>query len=134
MAKEICQKLEAKESTEAKYLEIIRAVVNTTVYNRTGNYYLDHSISGPLLIHTGVCEAYAKLFLILCQKAELPCCVVFGDKKGNGHAWNMVQIDEVKYYVDPTALRNKKLTAECAFRTRGELVESGYVFNYHVTV
>ena len=63
--------------------------------------------------------------LILCQIAGLPCWVVSGDK-GGGHAWNCVQIDGEKRYVDPTALRNKRLTAETVFHTREEMERRGY--------
>lgn len=72
-----------------------------------------HTITGALLDkygHIGVCEAYAKLFQLLCQNQGIPCILVTGgsvrDSSGNvisDHMWDYVQMEDGLWYlVDAT--------------------------------
>ncbi len=67
-----------------------------------------HTITGPLLNrygHKGVCEAYAKLFDIVCKANGIPSITITSRKiVGNkvysiNHMWNYVQMDNGKWYV-----------------------------------
>ncbi len=48
-----------------------------------------------------VCEAYARAFKVLCDKASIPCVLVDGYATED-HMWNYVQLDEKWYAVDVT--------------------------------
>ena len=65
-----------------------------------------HSIIGPVLCRQSVCEGIAKLFLLLCQRASVPCRVVHGiaktEKGEEHHAWNQVQLNGQLVHVDAT--------------------------------
>lgn len=59
-----------------------------------------------------VCEGYAKAFKILCDKARIPCMLVSGTavsslETGN-HAWNMVQMQNEKWYMVDTTWDDRK--------------------------
>lgn len=55
-----------------------------------------------------VCEGYARAFMVLCQKLDIPCVLVNGNAKSEknaqpeGHMWNYVQVDGRWYAVDVT--------------------------------
>lgn len=55
--------------------------------------------------HKGVCESYARLFQLVCQKKGIACVLVMGGSQVlNGevytdHIWNAVQMDDGKWYL-----------------------------------
>lgn len=61
---------------------------------------------GALLLHSAVCEGYARAFSYLCGQAGLEELLVYGTADdGTGvqtHAWNQVRIDGEWYHVDVT--------------------------------
>lgn len=59
-----------------------------------------HSIEGILLEGKGVCEAYAKLYLLLLSKFGIESDIVSSEPMK--HAWNVVEIDGEWYHVDAT--------------------------------
>ena len=71
-------------------------------YNRTELFHYDYSIIGALLNRTCVCEGYAKAFKLLCDQVNIPCAVIVGDSKGEGHAWNIVKLGRNAFHVDVT--------------------------------
>lgn len=73
--------------------------------------YERHTEGSPFAVYTfmnekhGVCMAYALLFEKMMKVLEIPCYYVIGKAAGEGtegHAWNMVQIDDHWYHVDVT--------------------------------
>lgn len=63
---------------------------------------------GALINGKSVCEGYAELLKMICDKYDIPCITVSGDGITNGygkegHKWNMVQMEDGKWYgIDPT--------------------------------
>lgn len=71
------------------------------------NYLLDeipdssHSMYGPFLYKTAVCDGYAKAYKYIMQdKLGIPCYLTTSDEMN--HAWNIIQIDGSYYHVDVT--------------------------------
>ena len=63
----------------------------------------DHNVLGAFITGSGVCEAYAKAFQLLLNAAKIENCYVIGTSgeemgTGIGHAWNMVKLDNGKWY------------------------------------
>lgn len=72
------------------------------------NYMPYHTIVSGLLSkygHKGVCECYARLLQLVCQKKGIACILVQGGSQVlNGevytdHIWNYVQMDDGKWYL-----------------------------------
>lgn len=66
------------------------------------------TIIGPLSkSHVSVCEGIAKSYKFLCDKAGIPCIVVFGkaynDTSVGEHAWNIIETESGYKHVDVTA-------------------------------
>ena len=61
-----------------------------------------HNIIGVASGDKAVCESYAKTFLYLCRVYGIDCIIATGLSRGQGHAWNVVEIDGKWYYVDLT--------------------------------
>lgn len=63
---------------------------------------------GPLVAKYGVCSGYAKAFKLICDREQIPCMLVTGtsidnDGKRASHMWNLVQMEDYKWYcVDVT--------------------------------
>lgn len=65
-----------------------------------------HTITGALLDtygHQGVCEAYAKVFHILCNRFDIPCVTAVGWSSSTvsqvDHMWNYVQMEDENWYL-----------------------------------
>lgn len=67
--------------------------------NNKKEFFYAHSSLGILLTGTGVCESYAKLFKMVCDKLSLGECICLVSKT---HTWNAVKIGGQWYAVDVT--------------------------------
>lgn len=67
---------------------------NASIYNAFGSGEAQGNIQ---------CAGYAKAIQYLCDKAGINCMVVTGEtNKGQTHAWNVVDVDDVWYNLDCT--------------------------------
>ena len=55
-----------------------------------------------------VCEGYAKSMQVLLTRAGIPCSTVRGDADGIPHMWDVVQLGNEWYHLDPTWDDNDK--------------------------
>lgn len=124
-------KIEKSSSRQQKYMQIARDIVETTSYLDSGSAFWDHTVA-CVLSHTAVCEGVAKLFLFLCQRYDLPCAMIGGTVNGERHAWNMVEIDNKKMFVDITDVINSPVRYFMNlqfFRTGDYMRRHGYRWN-----
>ncbi len=87
-----------------------RVLHDWLIYNANYDYtYTNYSAAGVLLKGSGVCDSYARAYLMLCTAAGLECLYVSGTA-GSGsdpnawgnHGWNLVKLDGEWYHVDCT--------------------------------
>lgn len=64
--------------------------------------YLVSTAYGALLKNKAHCEGYSRAFKILCNAAGIECDLVCGVSFGEGHMWNVVNIDGAHSNVDVT--------------------------------
>lgn len=57
---------------------------------------------GALVEGKAVCEGYAIAFQRLMEAMGIPCYIATGVVKGEGHAWNLVQLNGQWYHLDVT--------------------------------
>ena len=60
------------------------------------------SAYGALVTGEAVCEGYAKSMQILLSKAGIPCLTLRGESNGVSHMWNVVELNNEWYHLDPT--------------------------------
>lgn len=77
------------------------------IYNAEYDYTFTHyDASGVLLYGTGVCDSYARAYLMLCTAAGLECMYISGTANNGvaieNHGWNMVKLGGSWYHVDCT--------------------------------
>lgn len=73
----------------------------------------------------GDSKAFATVFGIMCQNADLECNMVSGTKDGEAYFWNLIAIDGVDYHVDLLACNESG-----EFLPMLEEEMSGYVWDY----
>ena len=62
------------------------------------SYYLKYTAYAAAINKTAVCQGYANLFYRLANDAGIDCRIVAGQGNGGGHSWNIVRMDDGKYY------------------------------------
>ncbi|MBR1759400.1 MAG: hypothetical protein IJ744_11870 [Lachnospiraceae bacterium] len=94
---------EAKAAVGEDPYELVKyyfeTIVTSTNYIKSEH---DQWMNNVLLEGNAVCAGYAKTFLYLCQLSGIECGYVTGHSKGESHAWNVVKLDDVWYWVDVT--------------------------------
>ena len=73
----------------------------------------------------GDSKAFAMVYSIMCQNADLQCEVVSGTRNGEAHYWNLIRCEDVDYHVD--LLASNEL-GEFTMMIADEM--TGYVWDY----
>lgn len=92
-------------SESADQYERVKYVYDTLI--RETDYQLDstdnQNIYSVFVNHLSVCQGYAKATQYLLNRLGVECALVLGTvQTGEGHAWNLVNIDGSYYYLDTT--------------------------------
>lgn len=103
--------LELSGKSDAEKVHIITDFISDTVEYDYENlhddtYTLKQSAYAALINGTAVCQGYANLFYRMALEAGLDARIITGTaytgETTENHAWNIVQIEDAYYYVDPT--------------------------------
>lgn len=106
--KEIIEKqLNDRETLYQKERAIHDYLVKSVAYGYPDNDESDdseaYSSYGALIKKEAVCNGYAEAMKLLCDIMEIPCKMMTGTSHGEHHAWNLVQLEDEKWYqVDVT--------------------------------
>lgn len=65
-------------------------------YNDTGTWDTHSTIKAG----KGICFNYSEYYYWLCEKAGIPCRIIFGKAGGGEHAWNQVKLGRNWYNID----------------------------------
>ena len=57
---------------------------------------------GALVNGKAVCEGYSRAMQLLCDEVGIPCGLVYGSSRGEGHMWNLINLDDGWYHLDVT--------------------------------
>ena len=101
--KTIAGKVNWKYTTYYKTLVVNNYIVNNCSYSydssgKPNKAHFAHCVMGPITKKSGVCEAYAKLYQLCMNYVGVNCLYVAGQGAKEGHAWNIVKLDDGKYY------------------------------------
>jgi len=93
-------------SLSNKYEKVVAVhdkIVNNIIYeyddegNPSSEAYA-HNILGVLSVQSGVCESYARTFQLAMNALNIDNVIITGVSNDENHAWNMVKLDDNKYY------------------------------------
>ena len=63
----------------------------------------DHSIVGPVLLSSGVCEGHNALLMLCLRRIGIPCIKVYGKTEKDGwHCWTVAWVDGLPVHCDVT--------------------------------
>ncbi len=95
-------KLDGKSDYE-KVLAVYKWVTANVSYSTDLESDWVFSAYGALSNGSAVCQGYSQLMYRLLMEAGVPCRVVTGTGiRGGSHAWNIVKLDGLWYYLDAT--------------------------------
>ena len=101
--KTIAGKVNWKYTNYYKALVVNNYIVNNCSYaydssGKPSNAHFAHCVMGPITKKSGVCEAYAKLYQLCMNYTGVDCIYVVGKGAREDHAWNIIKLDDGKYY------------------------------------
>lgn len=114
---QVVKELHLTEGTDyEKIRRIYKYICDNVTYDyphyHDDSYYLQYTAYAALLHKTAVCEGYALLLYRLAKEAGLQCRIGLGgdrlweeedpEKDWEGHAWNLVMLDGMYYFLDAT--------------------------------
>lgn len=95
----------AGESTIARVRYVHDYLIQNCVYNEDAGA-VAHTSYGAIVGHEAVCDGYAQAVRLLLDKLGIECRYVEGnatsDGRTQGHAWNLVKIDDSWCHLDVT--------------------------------
>ena len=107
IADEVLKEMDLESKSEYDKVKTIMAWISANVKydehyygkpNQEAKTEYPYDITGALIDHYGVCQAYANLFFYFVTAAGMNVLYESGDS----HAWNLVEVDGKYYYIDPT--------------------------------
>lgn len=78
------------------------ALCSQTTYEAGEPESLVYTAYGALVNGKAVCEGYSRAMQLLCQKLGIPCTLISGESRGEGHLWNLINPGDGWYHLDVT--------------------------------
>lgn len=95
-------KITSAMSDYDKALALHDVVCANLDYDKTQSQEWIHTAYGAFVNKLAVCDGYSKAYQYLLSKVGIKAHMAVGNSRGEGHAWNLVSLDNNWYYTDVT--------------------------------
>jgi len=104
---------EASDYEKVKW--VYESLIRNVIYNTSAQN--NQNILSVFLNGESVCNGIASAAQYLLTLLDVPCMCVYGQYKGEAHAWNLVEIDRENYYLDATwGINSSETLGTCAYQ------------------
>ena len=83
-------------------LQLHDILCSSVTYSSSTENPLVYTAYGALVNGQAVCEGYSRAMQLLLAQYNIKSTLVTGDAKGEGHMWNLVNIEDAWYHLDAT--------------------------------
>ena len=120
------------DSVYEKELYIHDRICEITSYEVSSDPLI-YTAYGALVSGKAVCEGYSRALQLICSKIRIPCVLVYGDAQGEGHMWNVINVDGDWYHLDVTWDDSKSEIYHTYFNVcDSEILESHTEYNTYI--
>ena len=116
--------VQSSENADQKYEQLYSFLMERFDYTVETSITPTYSL---LRYGVGDSKAFATVYSIMCQNAQLQCQVVSGTRNGEAHYWNLIRYQDADYHVDLLASNE---AGEFMVMRPEEM--TGYVWDYSV--
>lgn len=118
-------------SKEEQYEWIYDYILGHVSYDYT---YTNKTAYAALTEGSTICGGYSSLFYAFAKELGLSCRIAYGNTTGGYHAWNLVKLDGVWYYIDSTMGDNAGYRNNYILKAKSSIIthqiESGFADDF----
>jgi hypothetical protein len=125
---EMIDEIDGGQTERGRELAAFQLLADRCVYDDTAtdemssDGWQSYTVYGALVNGTAVCEGYARGMQLLLSNLDMTCRLICGKVNDINHMWNLVQVNDQWYHLDPTSNDQKAVVIYDYFNVTDEAI------------